>query len=97
MHPAGLLGVGHTQAKQGGVGTAPEAMLLSMTLRYLVAQSWLKKLLGTNIHVVDYSFGRSSISLSLCSRCLRPNSSYSSSSILSFRACFTLDSLLFLK
>ena len=44
-----LLGAGHTQAKQGGVGTALEAMLLSTTLRYLVAQSWLKKLSGTSI------------------------------------------------
>ena len=39
-----LYSIFHTQAKQGGVGTALEAMLLSMTLRYLAAQFWLKKL-----------------------------------------------------
>ncbi len=32
-----LYSIFHTQAKQGGVGAALEAMLLSMTLRYLVA------------------------------------------------------------
>lgn len=32
-----LYGVFHVQAKQGGVDTALEAMLLSTTLRYLVA------------------------------------------------------------
>lgn len=31
-----LLGAGQAHAKQGGAGTALEAMLLSMTLRYLV-------------------------------------------------------------
>ena len=41
-----LYSIFHTQAKQGDVGTALEAMLLSMTLRYLVTQSWLKKLSG---------------------------------------------------
>ena len=37
MYPAGLLGAGQAHAKQGGADAALEAMLLSMTLRYLVA------------------------------------------------------------
>ena len=32
-----LLGAGQAQAKQGGVGTALEAMLLSMASHYLIA------------------------------------------------------------
>ena len=113
-------------------------MLLSMTLRYLVAvlveetteDLWYLKSLPyphpvAPVHVYDkhdhgdsfhchrsnlndrgyppHRFGgltsftsseRHSISLSLC---LLRSASYSSSFILSSRACFTLDSLLFLK
>ena len=127
------------RAKQGGVDTALEAMLLSTTLRYLVTvlveetteDLWyLESLLYSAalilvVHVhykhdhgdlfhrhrsnlndrsyPPHRFGgltsftsseRHSISLSLC---LLRSASYSSSFILSSRACFTLDSLLFLK